>query len=78
MVEELDGLCVEGKVPQVLVTEEVYGVGVELERERLEEGHVISKHLFIREIQPQDNDGVHVIVRQEIICVDKLGVKIGF
>ena len=35
VVEELDGLSVEGEVPQMLVVEEVYGMLVEFERECL-------------------------------------------
>ena len=66
--EELDGLCVEGEIPEVLVVEEVDGVLVEMEGERLEEGDVIGQHFLIGEIQLQHNDGVDVVVREKVIC----------
>ena len=51
MLEELDGLCVERKVSQMLVVEEVDGVFVEVEGESLEERDVVSQDLFVREVQ---------------------------
>lgn len=62
VVEELDGLRVEGKIPEMLVVEEVYGVFVEFERESLEEGDVVSKNLLIGEIQLENDDRIDVII----------------
>ena len=42
VVEKLDSLSVEGEIPKMLIIEEVDGVFVQLEGERLEEGDVIS------------------------------------
>ena len=47
MIEELDGLSVEGEIPQVFIVEEVDGVLVELEGESLQEGDIVGQHLFI-------------------------------
>lgn len=41
---------------------------VELQRQRLEEGDVVGHDLLVREIELVDNDGVDVVVGQEIIC----------
>ena len=64
MVEELDRLSVEGEVPKMLVIEEVDGVSVELERESLEEGDVVSEDFFIGEVQLENNNRVDMIVGQ--------------
>ena len=45
MVEELDGLCVQGEVVGVLIVEEVDGVLVQPKRQRLQEGDIICHHL---------------------------------
>ena len=71
MVEKLDGLRVEGEVPKVLVVEEMNSMGVEFEGESLEEGDVVSKNFFIREIQFENNDRVYVIIGQEIVCGER-------
>jgi hypothetical protein len=42
VVEELDGLRIEGEIPKMLVIEEVYGVFVELEGEGLEERDIVG------------------------------------
>ena len=67
MLEELDGLRVEGEVPEVFIVEEVDGVLVEVEGEGLEEGDVVGQHLLIREVQLQHYDGVDVVVGEEVI-----------
>lgn len=51
-----------------LVVEEVNGVFVEFEGEGLEEGDVVGQHLLVREVQLQDNHGVHVIVGEQVVC----------
>ena len=51
VVEELDCLCVEREVVSVLVVEEVDGVLVQPEGERLQEGDVVGHHLLVREIK---------------------------
>lgn len=63
MVEELNSLRVEGEVPKMLIVEEVYGVFVQLEGERLEEGDVVGQHLLIRKIQLENNDRIDMVVR---------------
>ena len=68
MLEELDGLRVEWEVPQVLVVEEVDGVPVEVEGQGLKEGDVVGQDLLIREVQLQDDDGVDVVVGQQVVC----------
>ncbi len=50
-----------------LVVEEVYGVLVEPEGERLEEGDVVGHHLLVGEVELVHDDGVHVVVGQEIV-----------
>ena len=67
VIEKLYGFRVEGKVPEMLVVEEVYRVRVEFERESLQERYVVCQYLLIREVQFQDNDGVYVVVGQEVI-----------
>ena len=56
MVEELDGLRVEGEVPKMLIVEKVNGVFVQLEGERLEERDVVGKNLLIGKVQLENND----------------------
>ena len=46
MVEELDGLCVQGEVVGVLIVEEVDGVLVQPKGKGLQEGDIICHHLF--------------------------------
>ena len=67
VIEKLYCFRVEGKVPEMLVVEEVYCVRVELERESLQERYVVCQYLLIREVQFQDNDGVYMVVGQEVI-----------
>ncbi len=62
MIEELDGLRIEGEIPKMLVVEEVYGVFVELEGEGLEEGDVVGKNLLVREIQLENDYRIDVII----------------
>lgn len=62
VVEELDGLRVEGKVPKMLIVEEVYSVFVQLEGESLEERDVVGKNLLIGKIQLENDDRIDVIV----------------
>lgn len=77
MLEELDGLRVEGEIPQVLVVEEVDGVLVEMEGKGLEEGDIIGQHFLIGEIQLQHNDGVDVVVGEKVICRGQGGLGEG-
>ena len=53
--------------PSHLVVEEVHGVVVELEGQRLQEGDVIGHDLLIGEVELVDDNGVHVVVRQQVI-----------
>lgn len=67
VVEELDGLGVQREVVGVLIVEKVDGVIVELEGEGLQEGDVVRHHLFVGKIKLVHNDGVDVVVRQQVI-----------
>lgn len=40
---------------------------VEFERQGLEEGDIVGHNLLVREVKLVDDDGVHVVVRQEVI-----------
>lgn len=64
MVEELDGLSIEGEIPEMLIVEEVDGVFVEFEGERLQKRDVVGQDFLIRKVQFEHNDGVYVIVGQ--------------
>ena len=50
-----------------LVVEEVHRVVVEFQWQGLEEGDVVGHDLLVREVKLVDDDGVHVVVRQEVI-----------
>ena len=50
-----------------LVVEEVYGVLVEPEGERLEEGDIVGHDLLVREVELVHDDGVHVVVGQQVV-----------
>ena len=67
VVEELDGLGVEGEVVIMLVIEEVDGVLVQPEAEGLEEGDVVGHDLLVGEVELVNNDGVDVVVGEEIV-----------
>lgn len=67
VVEELDCLRVEGEVVGVLVVEEVNGVLVKSEGEGLEEGDVVGHDFLVREVKLVDNDGVDVIVGEQVV-----------
>ena len=69
MLEELDGLCVQGEVSEVLVVEEVDSVLVEVKGEGLQEGDVVGKDFLIREVQLEHDDGVDVVVGQQVVCM---------
>ena len=56
-----------------LVVEEVYSVVVQLEGQRFEEGDVIGHDLLIREVKLVDDDGVHMVVRQQVIWANGRG-----
>lgn len=53
-----------------LIVEEVHRVVVELEGQRLQEGYVVGHDLLIGEVKLVDNDGVHMVVGQQVIWVD--------
>ena len=67
MVEELDGLRVEGEVVIVLIIEEVDRVLVETKTQRLEERYVVSHHFLVTEVKLVHNDRVDVVVGKQII-----------
>jgi len=67
VVEEFDGFCVEREVVGVLVIEEVDGVLVEAKGESFEERDVVSHNLLVGEIEPVDDDGVDVVVGEEVV-----------
>lgn len=67
MVEKLDGLRVEGEVPKMFIVEEVNGVLVQFEGECLKEGDVVGKNLLVREVQLEHDDGVDMIVGQQVV-----------
>ena len=51
----------------MLVVEKVNGMLVELERERLQKGDVISEHLFVGKVKLVYDDGVDVVVAQQVV-----------
>ena len=51
-----------------LIVEEVYGMLVQPERERLQEGDVVSHDLLVREVELVHDDRVHVVVGEEVVC----------
>lgn len=63
-----------------LVVEEVDGVSIELKRQCLKERYVVGHNLLVREIQFQNDNGVDMIVREQIIygsaCVPGLHIHI--
>lgn len=54
-----------------LIVEEVHGMVVEFEWQGLEEGDIVGHDLLVREVKLVDDDGVHVVVRQQVICEEK-------
>ena len=48
----------------------MYGMFVEPEGERLQEGDVVGHDLLVGEIELVDDDGVDVVVGEEIVCKD--------
>ena len=46
---------------------------VQLEGQRFEEGDVIGHDLLIREVKLVDDDGVHMVVRQQVIWANGRG-----
>lgn len=54
-----------------LIVEEVHSVIVEFQWQGLEEGDVVGHDLLVREVKLVDDDGVHVVVRQEVIWEEK-------
>lgn len=68
VVEELDRLRVQRKVIGVLVVEEVNGVRVQLQAERLQEQHVVAHDVLVAEVELVHDDRVDVIVAEQIVC----------
>ena len=60
-----------GDVVVVFIVEEVNCVSVETEGVSLDEGNVVGHYSFIREVKLVENNGVDVIVGQDIVdgCV---------
>ena len=48
----------------------MYGMFVEPEGEGLQEGDVVRHDLLVGEIELVDDDGVDVVVGEEIVCKD--------
>lgn len=67
MIEELDGLCVQGEIVGVFVVEEVDRVGVQLQAECLQEQDVVAHHVLVREVELVDNYGVYVVVAEQVV-----------
>lgn len=53
------------------IIEKVYGVSIELQRKSLEEGYIIRHHLLIAEVKFMDNDGVNMVVGEQVIWKGK-------
>lgn len=68
VVEELDGLRVEGKVVRVLVVEEVDGVRVQLQAQRLQEQHVVAHDVLVGEVELVHDYRVDVVVAEQVVC----------
>lgn len=62
MVEELDGLRVQGEVVREFVVEEVDRVWVQLQTERLQEQHIVAHHILVRKVKLVDDDRIDVVV----------------
>ena len=67
MVEEFDGLSVEGEVIGVLIVEEVDSVLVQSKGEGFKKRDVVSHDFLIREVKLVDNDRVDMVVGEEIV-----------
>ena len=67
MIEKLDGFGVKRKIVGVFVVKEMNGVLVQLQRERFEEGNVISEDFFVRKVEFVNDDGIDVVVAQQVI-----------
>jgi len=70
MIEKLDGLSVESKVMCMFIEKEVNGMGIQFERQGLKEGDVVGHNLFVREVKLVNNNGVDMVVGQEVICIE--------
>lgn len=51
-----------------LVVKEMHSVAVELQRQRLQEGDVVGHDLLIGEVELVHDDGVDVVIRQQVVC----------
>lgn len=58
-----------------LVVKEMHSVIVELQRERLQEGDVVGHDLLVREVEFMHNDGVDVVIRQQVVWRRKQAIK---
>jgi len=67
VIEELNGLSIQREIVIVFIVEEVNGVLVEPEGESLEERDVVSHHLLVRKIKLVHDDGINVVVAQQVI-----------
>lgn len=54
-----------------LIIEEMYGVIIKLQGQGLQEGDIVCHDLLIGEVKLMDDDGVHMVVRQQVICVQE-------
>lgn len=46
----------------------MHGVVVELQRQRLQKGDVVGHDLLIGEVEFVHDDGVDVVIRQQVVC----------
>jgi hypothetical protein len=79
MIEEFDGFSVQRKIISVLqniikknkthysviyfIVEEVYGVSIQFQTERLEKRDVVSHDFLIRKIKFMHDDRIHMVIR---------------
>jgi hypothetical protein len=79
MIEEFDGFSVQRKIVSVLqnrikknkthysviyfIIEEVYGVSIQFQTERLEKRDVVSHDFLIRKIKFMHDDRIHMVIR---------------
>lgn len=51
-----------------LVVEEMNGVAVEFQWQRLQKGNVVGHDLLVGEVKFMHDDGVDVVIRQQVVC----------
>ena len=56
-------------VSKYLSEEELHSARIEFQRERLQQRNVVLENLVVREVEIMHNELVHMIVRQDVICL---------